>query len=136
MKTIELDETKLPMILEAIPQRQPIVMLNLLKFRGVTNYAEHSAHEDCSGRDAYSGRYLKNAVQKIEEIGGAVIYDGDVCVEVIGENVDDWHRIIIVKYPSIADFMAMVSTDEYQALRVHRAAALDDSRLLATIENA
>ncbi|MFK8050837.1 MAG: DUF1330 domain-containing protein [Halioglobus sp.] len=136
MKTIELDEARIPEILEAIPPGQPIVMLNLLKFNRITNYPEGTANIDCSGQEAYSERYLKHAVKKIDGIGGSVIYDGEVCVEVIGENHDNWHRIIIVKYPSIAEFMGMVSTTEYQAIRIHRAAALDDSRLLATVENA
>ena len=136
MKTIELDESRLPAILEAIPNGRPIVMLNLLKFNQLTNYSDGSAGEDCSGCEAYDERYLKPAKSHISGIGGTVIYDGDVCAEVIGERENYWNRIIIVKYPSIADFMGMVSTPEYQAIRLHRAAALEDSRLVATIENA
>lgn len=136
MKTIELDESRLPAILEAIPEGRPIVMLNLLKFNELANYSNGSVDEDCSGYKAYDERYLKHAKAHISEIGGTVIYDGDVCAEVIGESESYWNRILIVKYPSIADFMVMVSTPEYQAIRLHRAAALDDSRLMATVDNA
>jgi uncharacterized protein (DUF1330 family) len=136
MKTIEIDETKLPAILEAIPQDKPIIMLNLLKFNHSTKYPDGTAHEDCSGCEAYGERYLKHAKEKIYELGGTIIYDGAVCAEVIGENINYWNRIILVKYPSIADLMNMISTPEYQALRIHRAAALEDSRLVATVENA
>lgn len=136
MKTIEADEAKLSEILKAIPSDRPIVMVNLLKFSRTTKYASASDVSDCSGRDAYSERYFKHAAPKIEEVGGAVIYDGDVCVGVIGENTDYWDRVLIVKYPSKRNFLLMASTPEYDALRVHRAAALDDVRLLATVENA
>lgn len=136
MKTIELDESRLPQILEAIPHGTPIVMLNLLRFNQSTNYSAGSADENCSGRDAYNGRYLKHAKSYISQIGGNVVYDGNVCIEVIGEPENYWNRILIVKYPSIAAFMDMVSTAEYQAIRLHRAAALEDSRLVATVEHA
>lgn len=135
MKTIELDESRLPEILEAIPHGTPIVMLNLLRFNKLTSYPDGSDDENCSGRDAYDGRYLKLAKSYISRIGGSVVYDGDVCIEVIGEPENYWHRVLVVKYPSIEDFMDMVSTAEYQAIRLHRAAALEDSRLVATVEN-
>ena len=136
MKTIELDESRLPAILDAIPDGRPVVMLNLLKFNHLANYSAESDDENCPGREAYDERYLKPAKSHISAIGGTVIYDGDVCTEVIGEKASYWNRIIIVSYPSITEFMAMVSSPEYQAIRLHRAAALEDSRLVATIENA
>ena len=135
MNTIELDEAKLPEILDAIPQDKPIVMLNLLKFNQDTNYSDSSSYESCRGEEAYNERYLKNAAEKIHGIGGEIVYDGNVCVEVVGENKEGWDRIIVVRYPSIALFMQMVSTPEYVAIREHRAAALEDSRLIATVEN-
>lgn len=136
MNTIELDESRLPQILDAVPQGTPIVMLNLLRFNQLTSYSASSAENNCPGLEAYDQRYLKRAKTYISQIGGNVVYDGNVCIEVIGEPENYWNRILIVKYPSIAAFMDMVSTAEYQAIRLHRAAALEDSRLVATLENA
>ena len=135
MKTIELEEAKLPAILAAIPEDRPIVMLNLLKFARLANYSDSTESEECSGSTAYYERYLAHAKNKIREIGGTVLYNGTVCAEIIGEQIDYWDGIILVEYPSIGDFMNMIATPEYQALRIHRVAGLEDSRLLATVKN-
>ena len=136
MKTIELNEEKLPEILEAIPKEIPIVMLNLLKFAKTANYPDGNDREESSGRTAYYEGYLAQAKDKIHEIGGTILYNGTVCAEIIGEDFEYWDGIILVEYPSIEDLMNMISTPEYQALRIHRAAGLEDSRLVATVKYA
>jgi hypothetical protein len=40
----------------------------------------------------------------------------------------------LVKYPSVDAFMTILKMPDYLAATVHREAALEDSRLIATIE--
>lgn len=134
MKTIAIDEDKLPAILERIPGETPIVMLNLLKFVESANYPDGKHREACSGSAAYYERYLAHAKNKIHEIGGTVLYNGTVCAEIIGEDFEYWDALVLVEYPSIGHLMNMIATPEYQDLLVHRAAGLEDSRLVATLK--
>lgn len=134
MNTIELDESRLPEILAKIPSDRPVTMLNMLKYNELATYPEGADAGSCSGRIAYSQRYFQHANKKIEAVGGTVLYSGEVCAAIIGPSVEYWDSIVLVTYPSITTFFEMVSTPEYQALRIHRAAALEDSRLIATIE--
>lgn len=135
MKMIEPNGSRLPQALALIPPNTPITVINLLKFNQQTNYPDGAEHENCAGDKAYNERYLQHAKQKISEVGGNILYDGAVYAEMIGETTNYWNRVLLIRYPSIANFMKMVSTPEYQELRVHRAAALDDSRLTATVAN-
>lgn len=116
MNTIELDESRLPEILAKIPADKPVTMLNLLKYKESATYPEDVDFDSCSGRVAYSQRYLQYASKKIQAVGGTVVYAGEVCASIIGPSVYYWDSILLVTYPSIAAFFEMVSTPEYLAL--------------------
>jgi uncharacterized protein (DUF1330 family) len=131
MKTVEPVVRDLPGILARIPPDRAVVMLNLLRYR------ERAAYEDgtppCSGREAYA-RYGAVASQTIAAVGGSIRYMGSAAAMVIAPPDEAWHDVVLVRYPSIAAFMRMLAMPEYQAAAHHRRAALDDSRLVATIE--
>jgi uncharacterized protein (DUF1330 family) len=55
-------------------------------------------------------------------------------VGVIAPEDETWDQIFLVKYPSVDAFMTMLKMPDYLAATVHREAALEDSRLIATIE--
>ena len=135
MRTIEIaDEAKLAGIVANIPKDTAIVMLNLLKFNDRADYPENSGVEPCSGRDAYMKRYIVPAKPYLKEAGGENIYQSEVPATVIGPEQENWDAMLLFRYPSIDAFIQMVSTPHYQELRKHRKAALEDSRLIATIE--
>ena len=103
--------------LMALPDRGPIVMVNLLKFKeegGIESYA----------------RYERIASRFVQELGGRMIYRGEYLMPVIGD--DAWDEILIVEYPSIAAFIEMQRNKEYQAAVPFRTEALVDSRLYLT----
>jgi uncharacterized protein (DUF1330 family) len=106
--------------LAARPSDEPVVMVNLLKFRksdGVQSYL----------------RYGQEVAPHLERVGATIRYAGSAPATVIGD--DDrpwWDAIVIVEYPTPAAFIAMVTHEEYAAVHEHRAAALDRGDLIAT----
>lgn len=98
----------------------PVVMINLLKFN------------DEGGRASYE-RYGHEVQPHLDRVGASVIYAGDASNVLIGQEVDRWwDTILAVRYPSRAAFLDMVSSPDYQAIAVHRTAALTTSALIAT----
>jgi uncharacterized protein (DUF1330 family) len=53
----------------------------------------------------------------------------------IGPSEKTWDTVALVRYPSAKAYIDMKATKEYEAARVHRRAALYDSRLIMTVEN-
>jgi len=130
LKTINPDQEKLPEILAKIPKDKPIIMINLLKFRDQARYADASIA--CSGREAYQA-YTKIASKTLSAIGGELFWRGPVHGCPIAPEGETWDEAMLVKYPSIEAFEKMVAMPEYQEGAVHRTAALEDSRLIATV---
>jgi uncharacterized protein (DUF1330 family) len=130
LETINPKQKKLPEILAKIPKGQPIIMINLLNFREKARYADASIV--CSGREAYQA-YTKIASKTLAEIGGEMFWRGQVFGCLIAPAGEEWDEAMLVKYPSIEAFMEMLAMPEYQGSTVHRSAALEDSRLIATL---
>jgi uncharacterized protein (DUF1330 family) len=63
-------------------------------------------------------------------VGGRVELDAEAQLSVIGPP-GEWDDVLLVRYPSHAAFLAMVSEPHYLEAAVHRTAALADSRLVA-----
>lgn len=106
--------------LAARPADQPVVMINLLKFRqpgGLERYLQY-------GREV--GPHL-------QRVGAQVRYGGAAPGVVIGEGERPWwDAILVVEYPSPAAFISMVTDEGYLEVHQHRAAALDHGDLIAT----
>lgn len=117
--------------LNSIPADTPVVMLNLLKFRGQANYQDGTPA--CSGKEAYN-TYSKQAFQHLQNIGAEVIWWGDAQASLIAPDGEEWDEVLMVRYPSIQKFVEMVMNPEYQKLSTHRTAALENARLIANIE--
>jgi uncharacterized protein (DUF1330 family) len=131
MKSVDPDKGRLPEIFAWIPADQPIVMVNLLKYKDIAEYRD--AASSCSGREAYK-TYSVTALKKIKEVGGQPIWMGSVTGCIIAPQGEDWDDVVLVRYPSIAAFQKMLADPEYQKATSHRTAALDDARLVATLE--
>jgi uncharacterized protein (DUF1330 family) len=132
MKTVDPIAAELPTILASLPQQTPIVMLNLLKFRAQAHYRQGD-HPPCSGREAYA-RYSQVALVKVREVGGEPIFMSQVRGRLIAPPEEHWDEVLLVRYPSVQAFAAMLAMPDYRAATVHRTAALEDARLIATVE--
>jgi len=125
-RTINPERGTLEATAEALDNSDPVVMINLLKYRETAEYPDGIK---CSGREAYA-TYSKHAFQKVKEAGGEVIFHGHVRAGVIVPADESWDEILLIRYPSFQAFRDMISNREYQKISMHRTAALEDSRLL------
>ena len=113
-----------------------VVMLNLLRFREVADYADNpelAPDEPISGREAYQ-KYTDYTLPFLKESGGDVIFMGDGGAYFIGPQEEHWDFVLLVLQKSLADFLAFASNEAYAVGLGHRTAALSDSRLLPLIE--
>ena len=118
--------------LARVADGQALVMINLLKYREAAAYPEGYDAEPCSGREAYR-RYGQAAIRFITAVGGEVIWEGSPKAMLIGPRDEEWHKALLVRYPTKHAFLTMIGNPQYQAITVHRTAALEDSRLIATV---
>ena len=130
MGTVDPDEERLRSFLKQTGSPEPLVMINLLRFRETAEYRADFDAEPCSGREAYE-RYGALVVEHLERVGGRVIWAGKVFASVIAPASEAWDEAFLVEYPSRAAFVKMITSPEYRAIVPHRSAALMDSRLMA-----
>ena len=122
MDAVNPTPEQLQKVLADTPKDQPVVMLNLLRFRDRANYKEEAPER--SGREAYK-LYMEEA---------AAIWSGRSVGSLIAPPDESWDQVLLVRYPSIDAFMAMIESREYKGVVKHRTAALQDSRLVANLE--
>ena len=80
------------------PSSEPIVMLNLLKFRAKAQYPD-GRQTDLTGAQAY-GIYAEAMRTIVERGGGKFLFAGDAKYLVIGEVETLWDIAALVQYPS------------------------------------
>jgi len=106
--------------LAARPANEPVVMVNLLKFKPE------------GGLESYR-QYGQEVVPHLERVGATLRYAGGAPSVVIGDGEQPWwDAILIVEYPTPQAFIDMVTTQEYAKVHEHRATALDRGDLIAT----
>jgi len=134
MSSIELEPEAIAAAAAAIPDGQPFVMLNLLRYREQADYGDHADETPCSGREAYHGRYVP-AFGQIAPEGIQLFWYGGVLAGLVGPSDERWDEVALVRYPSYADFRRVVEDPRYLVeADPHRRAALADLRLIAIAE--
>lgn len=101
---------------------EPIVMLNLLRFRPCAQYAD-GRDADLTGEQAYQ-RYADLMIPYVEACGGRVLYEGRPLGIVLGEVEDPWDAVALVQYPSPRAFVEIATSPAVQGFAVHREAGL------------
>ncbi|HLV77248.1 MAG TPA: DUF1330 domain-containing protein [Marinobacter sp.] len=132
MATVNPSQEELRKVLQETRKDQPVVMLNLLRFKVQAAYNDGT--ENCSGRDAYQ-RYMAEAAKCVRAVGAEVIWSGRSVGSLIAPPDESWDQVLLVRYPSINAFLAMIESPEYKGVEKHRTAALEDSRLVANVES-
>ncbi|MDX1587602.1 MAG: DUF1330 domain-containing protein [Oleiphilaceae bacterium] len=132
MKTVNPTRKAISDVLSATPKGQPVVMLNLLKFRGQAEYEDRRT--GVSGAEAYR-EYGRGAIRCIYKAGGELVWSGQPTGTLIGPEEESWDEVLLVRYPSLEAFLAMVESPDYKAIVHHRTAAVEDSRLVPTLES-
>ncbi len=109
------------------PNGEPVVMLNLLRFKPQATAPD----EGVSGQEAYL-RYGSEMRKLVESRGGRFIWMGRIDGQVIGHGADGFEMAALVEYPSRKAFVEIATSPEVAAIGVHRAAGLEGQWLLAT----
>ena len=113
------------------PKDQPVVMLNLLRFKERADEPDAGS----SGQAAY--RRYGDAMRKIvESHGGRILWTGRVDSMVIADVEPGYHAVALVEYPSRQKFFEIATSKEVAAIGVHRAAGLESQWLIATTAGA
>ncbi len=118
-------------LIASVPPGVPVVMLNMVRFRQTAQYPD--GRSAVSGQQAY-GQYTRAASELVAKVGGAIVWFGRARASFIAPPGEKWDHVFLVRYPSIEKFMEMINSPAYQDIVVHRTSALQDSRLIATIE--
>ncbi len=116
MAHIELLEEKLEAVAN-LPHEGPVVMLNLLRFKGEV------------GRASFA-KYMEHGRPLGEKVGIRFMYAGAGQVSVIGP--EQWDLVVLAEYPNRAAFLSLVQSAEYKTIVHYRNEALEDSHLIVT----
>jgi uncharacterized protein (DUF1330 family) len=100
--------------LSALPDEAPVVMLNLMRFR------EKTLDGKGSSWDAYL-RYSALAIKLIKACGGTITWTGAAEAVALGVAADNrWDYVALVRYPSRAAFIDMMTSRKYAQANVER----------------
>jgi uncharacterized protein (DUF1330 family) len=99
---------------------EPVVMLNLLRFR-----------ED-GGRERYAA-YLAHFREQAAALGATVVYCGEGTTPLVAEDGQAWDAVLLASYPSRRAFSDMVRDPDYQAGTHLRTEALVEAVLQPTV---
>jgi len=116
--------------LQALDRQRPVVMVNLMRFR------EHSLDGHGSGWDAYL-RYSALTVPMIKARGGTLLWTGEAKTVALGpEAGHSWDYVALVHYPSVAAFIDMMTSADYESLSdPHRRNGCAEHVIIATTES-
>ena len=113
-----------------------VVMLNLLRFRDITDYSatpDLAPPSPISGADAFQ-RYIDHTLPYLRDSGGDLFFLGQGGTFLIGPQNERWDLVMLVRQQSVEAFLSFASHSAYLAGLGHRTAALEDSRLLPLSE--
>jgi hypothetical protein len=114
----------------ALPQDEPVVMLNLLTFK--TEATGDQAGD--TGRDAVM-KYSRAMRTFVESNGGSFVLAADVDLQLIGDGAEHVDFVAIMRYPSRRAFLELAGDAEIAAtIGRHRDDGLESQWLLAMTE--
>jgi uncharacterized protein (DUF1330 family) len=101
---------------------EPVVMVNLLKFKEKASYAD-GRETKLSGQEAYQ-LYASEMRKLVEAEGGRFIFGGQVESLLLGEVEELWDVVGLVEYPTPQTLVKIASTREFAEIETHRVAGL------------
>lgn len=108
----------------------PVVMLNIIRYQDAA-LADHTC-DGMSGEEAYTEYIRRLEAMNSHDFPGTIIWDGEGQATIIGPADESWDRILLIAYPTIADFRRMANSEIYETAGPARTAAVLDSRLIVT----
>ena len=110
----------------------PVIMLNLLRLRREADYAqwpELAPEEPISGSQALQ-HYIDHTLPFLSATGGTISLLGKGGQYLIGPENERWDAVMLIKQNTVMDFLNFAQNKDYMKGIGHRAAAVEDSRLL------
>ena len=101
----------------------PVFMINLVKFKDKAIY-EDNRETNLSGREAYR-LYGQEAIKMLPKYNAEVVFGTHITELIIGEVEELWDEIAVVKYASRKDLNNMTTSQEWNAINVHRLAGIE-----------
>ncbi len=136
MTTNELPPGALATAAEHIPTGQPVIMVNLVRYRERADYGNRADAPSCSGREAYFQHYapaFTRVAAALQVEGIKPVWIGSVLANLLVPAGERWDGVVLVEYPNFAALRRVLESPEYQAQAdPHRRAALADWRFIAT----
>ena len=96
----------------------PFLMLNLMRYREWADYGDD--------RPRITGQEADDAYAPIEilhELGAQILFFGTVAEQLAGE--EGWHRVAVVRYPSVSSFLDMQERPDFIERHVHKDAGME-----------
>src|SRR5258708_37290361 len=113
-------------LVRSLPDTGPVVMINLVRFR------ERSVDGNGSGWDAYV-RYSALTMPLIKARGGTVLWGGKPEAVAFGDpSGSRWEYVVLVRYPSRAAFLDMMTWADYARANIPRENGVDDHLVIAS----
>jgi uncharacterized protein (DUF1330 family) len=109
------------------PADQPVVMVNLLRFK---RRADASPGDTRSGEEAYM-LYARRMREIVESHGGRFIWSGRVDSIVIGDAEVAFQVVGLVEYPSRRKFVEIATSERVREISGDRAGGLESQWSLA-----
>ena len=106
----------------ALGDDDPILMVNLLKFKDKAEYEDGRA-TNLTGREAYE-IYVTETREHLANVGAELILGGEVNGLLLGEVEELWDAFGVARYPSRKALIAMARNPAYIESEKHRAAGL------------
>ena len=114
------------------PTPEPVAMLTGLREQGPVSMINLLEFKKPGGAERYEV-YGRAVLPLVDRAGGRMVWGGEPRAIVVGDDERPWwDAIVVVEYPSVAAFIAMVTSPEYAAIAHHRTEALDRAELIAT----
>ena len=130
--SLDLNHDTLRAMARTLPADQPVLMLNLLRYRTQADYGPHATQAPRSGREAYQD-YIQAflAHNSMDEV--QVFFQGPALTTLVAPAGEQWDDIVLVRYSNLDVFRRWVESPFYAAqVDPVRRAALADWRLLMT----
>ena len=106
----------------ALRDDDPILMVNLLKFKDKAEYEDGRA-TNLTGREAYE-IYVTETREHLANVGAELILGGEVNGLLLGDVEELWDAFGVARYPSRKAMIAMARNPAYIESEKHRAAGL------------
>tara|TARA_B100000902_G_scaffold329521_1_gene326048 strand:+ start:543 stop:1043 length:501 start_codon:yes stop_codon:yes gene_type:complete len=106
----------------ALGDDDPILMVNLLKFKDKAEYEDGRA-TNLTGREAYE-IYVTETREHLANVGAELILGGEVNGLLLGDVEELWDAFGVARYPSRKAMITMARNPAYIESEKHRAAGL------------